>query len=157
MPESEIKRTFTDVATWLREPAEKLRINSGVACFSIRRDDQHMWGTYGVNHSGACIEFYDRTEASEIHRRAQPVLNKDGSLATKLPELIQDNLSVDLHRLALWCYFVKSTDWRDEREWRVFTLATRPFGQTKDTWLCRRRMYAGCFVGLGCSQINDGS
>ena len=131
MPESEIKRTFEDTAKWLIGPAEKLRTCSGVTCFSIRRDDQHMWGTYGVNHSGVCIEFSNRSGKSEIFQRAQPVLYKDGSLAEKLPELFDDDMSLNLHRLALWCYFVKSTDWRDEREWRVFTLSTRPLSQAE--------------------------
>jgi hypothetical protein len=126
MPEPEIKRTWEDVATWLVEPAEKLRLNSGVTCFSVRRDDQHMWGTYGVNHTGVCIEFCNRSGESEIHKRAQPILYMDGSLAEKLPDLIDDDLSLNTHRLALWCYFVKGTDWRDEREWRVFSLSTQP-------------------------------
>lgn len=129
MPESEIKRTFTDTAKWLQEPAEKLRLNSGITCFSVRRDDQHMWGTYGMNHTGVCIEFSNRSGKSEILRRAQPVLYKDGSLAEKLPEMFKEDMSLDIHRLALWCYFVKSTDWRDEREWRVFTLSTQPLSQ----------------------------
>jgi hypothetical protein len=119
MPEEEVKKTFVDIASWLKGPAEKLRLNSGVTCFSTRRDDQHMWGTYGVNHFGACIEFCNRSGASEIIRRAQPVLYKDGSLADKLPELLKDDLSLDMYRLALWCFFVKSTDWRDGSELRV--------------------------------------
>jgi hypothetical protein len=126
MPEAEIRRTFADVASWLREPAERLRMNSGVTCFSTRRDDQHMWGTYGVNHSGVCMEFCNRSGKSEIHRRAQPVLYRNGSLAENLPELLDNDLNLNVHRLALWCYFVKSTDWRDEHEWRVFTLSTQP-------------------------------
>lgn len=131
MPEPEIKRTFDDVAAWLREPAEKLRLNSGVTCFSLRRDDQHMWGTYGVNHTGVCIEFCNRSGRSEVLIRAQPVLYKNGSLADKLPDLLDDDLSLNIHRLALWCYFVKSTDWRDEREWRVFTLSTQPLNTSQ--------------------------
>jgi hypothetical protein len=151
MPEAEIKRTFRDVATWLREPAEKLRLNSGVTCFSTRRDDQHMWGTYGVNHTGVCIEFCNRSGESEILRRAQPVLYKNGSLADKLPDLFNNDLGLDIHRLALWCYFVKSTDWRDEREWRVFTLSMQPLTtiqrllpfQPKDV----RRVFCGPRMG----------
>lgn len=131
MPEPEVRKTFEEVSAWLREPAEKLRLHSGVTCFSIRRDDQHMWGTYGVNHSGACIEFCNRSGNSEILKRAQPVLYKDGSLADRLTELLDDDLSLNIHRLALWAYFVKSTDWRDEREWRVFTLSTRPLSTSQ--------------------------
>lgn len=131
MPEPEIRKTFVEISAWLREPAEKLRMHSGVTCFSVRRDDQHMWGTYGVNHSGTCIEFCNRSGESEIMKRAQPVLYKDGSLADKLPELLDDDLTLNIHRLALWCYFVKSTDWRDEREWRVFTLSTRPLSTSQ--------------------------
>jgi len=125
-PDEQIRANFADVSTWLEGPAEKLRQHSGLTCFSLRRDDQHMWGTYGANQTGACIEFCNRSGTSEILRRAQPVLYRDGSLAKILPDLIQDDLSLDLHRLALWTYFVKSTDWRDEHEWRVFTLSTKP-------------------------------
>jgi len=85
-----------------------------------------MWGSYGANHSGVCIEFCNRSGVSEIFRRAQPVLYSAGSLAERLPDLIQQDLSLDLPRLALWIFFVKSTDWRDEHEWRVFTLSTKP-------------------------------
>lgn len=124
MPELELRKTFDDISRWLLDAAEKMRQFSGLTCFSVRPDDQRMWGTYGVNHSGACIEFSDRTGKSEIHRRAQPVLYRNGSLAEKLQEMIQEDLTLDLHRLALWCYFVKSEDWREEREWRVFMLST---------------------------------
>jgi hypothetical protein len=127
--EQMIQHTFDDICRWLEKPAELLRENSGLTCFSLRRDDQHMWGTYSVNHTGACIEFCDRSGQSEPLRRAQPVLYRDGSLSEHLPDLIAPDLSLNIHRLALWTYFVKSTDWRDEHEWRVFTLSTKPMTQ----------------------------
>jgi len=124
MPESEIHTTFDEIIDWIRETAEKLRCHSGITCFSQIRGDQRMWATYGDNHSGVCIEFANRTGASEIHKRAQPVLYSSEALSHVMPQLIRDDLTLDIYRLALWCYFVKSEDWRDEHEWRVFMIAT---------------------------------
>lgn len=126
MPEDAIKETFHNITDWLITAADQMREHSGVTCFSVCRDDQRMWATYGDNHSGVCIEFIDDTGTSEIHRRAQPILYMNGALNEKLPELILDDQTLDIHRLALLCYFVKSEDWRDEREWRIFMLSTKP-------------------------------
>ena len=32
-------------------------VHSGVTCFTSRRNDQRMWGTYGDNHAGAVLSF----------------------------------------------------------------------------------------------------
>lgn len=132
MPETAIRDTFGDITKWLITAAEQMREHSGITCFALRRDDQRMWATYGDNHSGVCLEFTGGSDGtSEIHKRAQPILYMSGALNEKLPELIQNDQTLDLHRLALWCYFVKSEDWREEREWRVFMLSVKPVPATQ--------------------------
>lgn len=146
-PEHAIQDNFTDIAKLVKEIASEMRNNSGLTCFSEVNSDQRMWATYGCDHTGVCIEFTNRTGRSEIHRRAQPILYTDKTLSEHMPSLIKDDLTIDVYRLALWCFFVKSMEWAGEREWRVFTLSTKPIAnsdrllrfEAKDV----RRVYCG--------------
>jgi len=119
----EARRNFDYTTDRLRELNALSRQHSGIICFSERRDDQRMWGTYGDNHQGVCIEFVNHGQSSLIERHCLPVLYSNERLDSSLPELMQEDGSLDAGLFAFFCYFRKTLDWESEREWRILMLA----------------------------------
>jgi hypothetical protein len=121
--EESIRKNFDFMVDNIRQLNESLREHSGITCFSEIRDDQRMWGTYGDNHGGVCIEFWSQGNKSVIHDRAFPVIYSNERVDDRLSELFNDDCSLNVNALLYYCYLRKTLDWRDEREWRVLILA----------------------------------
>lgn len=119
----DLRANFDYTADRLRELNALVRHHAGIACFSERRGDQRMWGTYGDNHQGVCIEFANHGEASLIHRHCLPVLYGNERLDNSLPELMREDGSLHAELFAYYCYLRKTRDWESEREWRILMLA----------------------------------
>jgi hypothetical protein len=126
----------------------KTREHSGVICFSEHFGNQRLWGTYGEEHRGACIQFWDDGGNSIVHKHARRMSYIDEDLTDVLIEAIDTKTrAVSVDALATLLYLVKSEEWADEREWRILMLADRP--QTEESRFVTfpvsnvRRVFAG--------------
>jgi hypothetical protein len=124
--QKELDDAYFEVADAIRNINFKMRQHSGVTCFTARGDDQRMWGTYGDNHRGVCIQFHNSGPASLIASSCLPVFYSDQQDEGKLSSLLADDGTLNVNALASLCYLRKSHDWRDEREWRILMTAVTP-------------------------------
>lgn len=126
MADSEIQENYEYFEANLRELNSKLRVHSGVTCFSAKFMDQRMWGTYGDIHRGVCIQFSNVEEDSKVHKHILPVTYTGGVSDDLLPRLLKQDGSVNVETLAREMYLTKTLDWRDEEEWRILMVAISP-------------------------------
>lgn len=96
---------------------KKLRLTTGVACFSESDSDMLMWAHYAHYNKGICVE-YDMLDMNEqlkfsaipvLYSSARPCLERidiNATAETAISFLI-DNLTT------------KSPEWSYEREWRI--------------------------------------
>lgn len=117
---------YLKVCDTIRNLNAKMRQHSGVTCFTARGDDQRMWGTYGDNHRGVCMQFHNSDPASLISSSCLPVIYGDQQHEGNLSSLLSGDGTLNIHTLASLCYLRKSRDWRDEREWRILMTADTP-------------------------------
>ncbi len=107
--------TLDDCIPMAREMlSENINKHIGVLCLSETRDSQLMWSHYAESHKGLVIEF--NSQHSYFNQRRTPV-DEFGYLRqvvyAERPSVVLTNLdSTDI-------FFVKGTDWKVEKEWRM--------------------------------------
>ena len=95
----------------------KIRITTGVTCFSEVSDSLLMWSHYAKNHQGVCIEYELSKFNSELQFTPVPMI-----YSLKKPCL--DNFDIDDPERDILDYFIKClttkySEWSYEREWRI--------------------------------------
>jgi len=138
----------------LRDLNARLRANSGITCFSARFMDQRMWGTYGDNHGGVCIQFTNAEGLSVVHRHLLPVAYNDTIDPEILIHLLKPDGAVDVEVLARELYLTKTTDWRDEEEWRILMLANSEQKPTDRQFSFPTRNVRRIFLGPRIREID---
>lgn len=123
MSDDILNETLNQFRQRLEPLLDGVMTHSGVVCFTEHRNNQRMWGTYGDQHAGACIEFSTDKASSRFASHLSPVLYA----AHKPPICISDFMRADgrvdeLFLTVLLC--VKSVDWKEEQEWRLLLLAS---------------------------------
>jgi|SRR5215213_2962293 len=113
---------FTDE---LRKMNSRMRKHSGVVCFSATFNDQRMWGTYGDNHSGVCIQFWDDEGKSVVHKHVQPVIYTNEPRGDILIGRMDERGALSPATLGGLFYLTKTPHWVGENEWRIVMLADK--------------------------------
>lgn len=114
MPFDELRQQLiSGVKKGLADEREKFLNTKGVTCFSERNDDLLMWGHYGGQYKGFCLELATSNEAFTKLRQVRYV--------DVMPQIdIFDcivNKNYDKLLSDLFC--TKSSVWKYEREWRA--------------------------------------
>ena len=111
----------------LAEVREKFLNSKGVTCFSECNDDLLMWGHYGGQYKGFCLEFATSKEPFTKLRQVQyadviPQVDIADCMVNKNYDKLLDDL-----------YCTKSSFWRYEKEWRaIHSEAGTLFGYDAD-------------------------
>ena len=127
------RTTVTELKKGTQIKVEKRKIKADmdykkhykVACFTEYCDDTVMWGIYGDNQKGICIE-YDFHKNPIFEYFCMPVnyveqLNHD---------IIIEKVNEDKHfsnRLADKLFLEKTDNWSHENEWRIVVNTLTPF------------------------------
>lgn len=114
MPFDELKRLLVSGAKQgLADVREKFLNTKGVTCFSERNDDLLMWGHYGGQYKGFCLEFATSKEPFTKLRQVQYVdVIPQVDIADCMVNKNYDKVVGDL-------YCTKSSVWKYEKEWRA--------------------------------------
>jgi hypothetical protein len=64
-----------------------------------------MWGTYGYNHAGACIEFHSADGTSNFSNHLMPVLYADRKMPICPSELMTERLGIDQWMLGVFLLY----------------------------------------------------
>ncbi|MGN6187169.1 MAG: DUF2971 domain-containing protein [Thermoanaerobaculia bacterium] len=131
---AEQRENFEYFAEQLRQIGRRMRQHSGIVCFSASFNDQRMWGTYGDNHAGVCIQFWHDEGRSPVVKHARPVIYTAEARADLLVKMLNEDGSISPSTLGLLFYLTKTTHWRDENEWRIVMLADSVETQTSRTF-----------------------
>ena len=153
-PPEEWRSNYEYFEARLRDLNAKLRVHSGVTCFSARFMDQRMWGTYGNGHAGICIQFTNADGLSLVHRHVLPVAYNDTVNPEILIHLLKADGAVDVEILARELYLTKTTDWRDEEEWRILMLADNEQRSTDRHFSFPARNVRRIFLGPRISEVH---
>jgi Protein of unknown function (DUF2971) len=102
-----------------------VRKHSGITCFSEHRMDQRMWGTYGDNHRGVCIEFVNHGPSSLIGKHALPVVYEGKQDTEVVSDVMSDDGTLNIGLFGFHFYLKKSIAWESEREWRILMLSAK--------------------------------
>ena len=94
-----------------------MREHSGIIALSEAFNHQKMWGTYGDNHSGACIQFWRDKGNSRVHKYALPIEYSQRDLTAELISRLADNGSASNQLLGELLYLRKTPEWQEEQEW----------------------------------------
>ena len=119
-PSTDAFETLAEI--WL-EQVGKLRI----LCTSEINDSSSMWDRYADAHKGVVLELACLDELDSALLVARPVTYRDEP--PKLPDAKfwakAVTLQPDTNFSEIWSeyFYVKHSDWRSEREWRVVTFA----------------------------------
>ncbi|MBI4774518.1 MAG: DUF2971 domain-containing protein [Deltaproteobacteria bacterium] len=92
----------------------------GVFCVSKTKESVSMWAHYASNHRGVIIEFDHGALVDEEHQVRSFKVNYQDSL----PNLCQYRAAVesgDPVEFSKLFFCTKSTEWKNEQEWRFFT------------------------------------
>lgn len=147
---------YSQFAEILDENVAKMREHSGISCLSEYYNHQKMWGTYGDNHTGMCIQFWHDGGNSIIHNHALPVIYSNEKWAELLVEELGPNMELSAWQLACLVFLRKTTVWADEAERRILMLAdshqTRQERQLPFPTTNIRRV----FLGPRCSKEHRG-
>jgi hypothetical protein len=98
-----------------------------ILCLSEVNDSAAMWAYYTENHQGVVLEFHAIDELDSSSLLAQPVIYTDNRPA--LPGKGVWARALVAHKDIPWTeyfreyHYVKTMEWRHEREWRVVTYA----------------------------------
>jgi hypothetical protein len=85
----------------------------GMMCLSSRNNSPTMWSHYAGNHGGICIGFEDLTNESF------PGILMSGNVSYQ-PELpVVQYFGEESRQVIYKMFFIKSTDWQYEREFRL--------------------------------------
>ncbi len=122
MGKDEVESTYEYFLAKLMPELEKIMNHSGVTCFSSERNNQRMWGTYGDNHTGICIEYDASNDSSNISNYLMPVHYTSHKIPFCPSEIMNDKLSIDLRLINVFLC-IKHNDWKEEREWRLLLIA----------------------------------
>lgn len=114
MPFDELKQLLISAAKkGLADVREKFLDTKGVTCFSELNDDLLMWGHYGGQYKGFCLEFATSNEPFTKLRQVQYVdVVPQVDIADCIVNKNYDKLLDDL-------YCTKSNFWKYEKEWRA--------------------------------------
>ncbi len=94
------------------EQSNEMFQNSGVCCFSERKDNILLWGHYADNHKGICLKFSN--EISNIATIAAKVKYKD---KYEKASFFNEKGNAVYHLI-----FTKSKDWAYEKEIRLIRI-----------------------------------
>lgn len=123
---AEQRENFEYFANELVKIAVAMREHSGLISLSEAFNHQKMWGTYGDNHSGACIQFWRDSGQSRVHKHALPVEYSHKDLTGELISRLEEDGSVSSTLLGQLLYLRKTPEWQDEHEWRITMLDSQP-------------------------------
>ena len=102
------KRNAYRIRNQFAEQANEMYQNSGVCCFSERKDNILLWGHYADNHKGVCLKFSN--DISKIATMTGKVNYRD---KYEKASFFNDKGNAVYHLI-----FTKSKDWNYEREIR---------------------------------------
>jgi hypothetical protein len=123
MDDETLESTYRQFKDGLVPTLAAITEHSGVTCFSARRNDQRLWGTYGDSHRGVCIEFHGQPGHGKASEHLSPVFYTNRKLPLCLSDLMTPELKLDVF-LATVLLGVKHTDWQGEDEWRLVLIAS---------------------------------
>lgn len=122
-----------DIDEYSDKDFQRLKNIVSIACFSEKKDSLCMWGHYGDDYKGICVE-YDLTKLdfkkdNEILNGLYPIIYSDKryNSGTDIHNLLlgikTDDLSSYENNYEMLCeidslYMVKSQEWEAEKEWR---------------------------------------
>ncbi len=89
-----------------------------VACFSESWDNIPMWGYYANSHKGICLE-YEPKQLLSMSKEFKTTYNA-------LTKVTYSNIRY-YDESGVISPFIKSEDWRHEREWRLFYSSDKDF------------------------------
>lgn len=146
-----------------------------MACFSERVDSLTMWSHYADYHKGFVLEYDFRTKIAKCDTCYNKICNNRNNI-TLFP-IIYTNECYDATEYAAWCVVVsllykkgvniqnfkpfdelashktilhKSTDWANEREWRMVVTKQNPTEESKKrypiTAVKPKAIYFGCYT-----------
>jgi Protein of unknown function (DUF2971) len=125
---------YSSFVSKLREVANRMRQHSGITCLSSAFNHQKMWGTYGDNHSGVCIQFWRNGATPHIHKHAVPVTYTKQNWAEAVIGCVEDDGTIPI---SVWCgalFLRKTPEWADEHEWRILTVGDSPISEDQRQW-----------------------
>ena len=114
LPVDQLKQQLVNGAmNGLADIREKFLNTKGVTCFSEHNDDLLMWGHYGGQYKGFCLEFSTSKEPFTKLRQVKYVdVIPQVDIADCMVNKNYDKLLDDL-------YCTKSSFWKYEKEWRA--------------------------------------
>lgn len=114
MPFHELKQLLiTSAKKGIADVREKFLNTKGVTCFSEHNDELLMWGHYGGQYKGFCLEFATSKEPFTKLRQVQYLdVIPQVDIADCMVKKNYDKLLDDL-------YCTKSSFWKYEKEWRA--------------------------------------
>jgi hypothetical protein len=96
----------------LEAERERFLKTNGACCFAERNDDLLMWAHYGGSYRGFCLEFRTDYDPFDMFKKVRYV--------DALPEINLLPIVVDGDaQQFIDMYFIKSSVWGYEREWRI--------------------------------------
>jgi hypothetical protein len=149
--ECELETVSNDYDEWLADNTpsfNRIMEHSGVTCFSSLVNNQRMWGTYGMNHTGAVVEFHTDVNRWAMAADLRCAIYTDRRLPicpSRLIKITKDRrpaLDFDVLRMLL-C--TKHKDWSDERGSFVLRMIVCLLSLKSD-YLIR---YSGNYVDYG--------
>lgn len=149
-----IDETYSFFREQLNAVLNRLMVHTGVTCFSSERNNQRMWGTYGLNHTGACIEFSTSSKASKFASHLMPVIYTDSKLPLCPSEFATNEMELDQWMLGVFCC-VKHLHWEGEKEWRLLLLTDQPQSTSDRVVPFERTSVARVFIGPRMSKDDE--
>jgi len=131
-PKSIVQKINAD----LRSKNPSISNNLRIACFSTIKNSVPMWGYYGGNHRGMCIEF-DLTLLPEDYPQKDEVLRSLRKVEYKRVRPDDDYSSVS------YAPYIKGNEWAHEKEVRLVCLDVIEY----IPFPCVSAIYLGVFFG----------
>ncbi|HEV2693399.1 MAG TPA: DUF2971 domain-containing protein [Verrucomicrobiae bacterium] len=141
-----VTQSYADYIQNLNQVLFNIMEHSGVTCFSRHRNNQRMWGTYGVNHSGAVIEFSTSAQNSKFASHLMPVLYFREKFPLCPSEFLTESMGMNLKLCSALCC-IKHHHWIDEFEWRLLLLTDKPQSKSERIAPFERTAITRIFLG----------
>ena len=118
---------------------EDAKNNTLISCFSKRKDSILMWSHYALSHTGVCIEYLrpsDEEFRDVIYQKQRPSMKLLDAVSRAIAYNIlgkkdeEEDYKMVYHKM-LEPFFVKSEDWKYEKEVRCLFNKTKPTKKMK--------------------------
>lgn len=133
--------------------------NTGVTCFTSQPNNQRMWGTYGVNSTGAVLEFNTDISKWPMSELLRSVIYADQRLPICPSQLIE----IEQHthqpminfKVLQMLLCTKHMDWRDEMEWRLLMISNDAAASRDRLISFPRSAISHAFIGPRITQEDE--